>query len=455
VDDEAFFGENSKHRLGRRMKTIRVVANEARRRLVGGGDAAASAASAASAGEAGEAAGEAGKAAGEAAGLGVAGIDKAGEAGEAGEAGKAGEAGEAGEGLGGARVGAAGLGAAGSARAGGLLRRNTKMWGQKVTEVTSTQIDRGVSYIRNNRNGEYEEFAWIKGELIGRGSFGAVYLALNVTTGEMLAVKQVELPRGASSARAAEGIDALHKEVETMKDLDHINIVQYLGFEQKGRVYSLFLEYVAGGLVALCMKLYGPFEEALVRFLTRQILRGLEYLHANGILHRDLKADNLLLEVDGRCKISDFGILKRLSDIYANNAEMLMQGTIFWMAPEVIDLIVEDKKQGYSAKIDIWLLGCVVLEMFCGKRPWSNEAVVSAIYKIGKTKLAPPIPADVDARLLRAARGFIAQCFETDPQRRPTARQLLAHEFMREDEHFDFEATKLAQLIKFKAGKGR
>ena len=71
----------------------------------------------------------------------------------------------------------------------------------------------------------------------------------------------------------------------------------------------------------------------------------------------------------GLCKISDFGISKRSNDIYANNANMSMQGTIFWMAPEVIDSMVE----GYSAKIDIWSLGCVVLEMFAGKRPWSNE----------------------------------------------------------------------------------
>lgn len=337
-----------------------------------------------------------------------------------------------------------------------LFRRNTKMWGQKVTEVTSKEIEKGfVSKIRNNKNGEFVEFAWIKGELIGRGSFGAVYLALNVTTGEMLAVKQVVVPkdRNRIGSKTVEGIEALHKEVETMKDLDHINIVQYLGFEQKDNIYSMFLEYVAGGSIAVCMKSYGPFEEKLVTFITRQILLGLQYLHQNGILHRDLKADNLLLEVDGRCKISDFGISKKSSDIYVNNAEMSMQGTIFWMAPEVIDSIVEDKKQGYSAKIDIWSLGCVVLEMFCGKRPWSNEAVVSAIYKIGKTKLAPPIPSDINDKILVEAKDFIKKCFTIDPEARPTATELLEHDFIKEDEHFQFHDTKLAQLIKFNSRK--
>lgn len=332
-----------------------------------------------------------------------------------------------------------------------LNRTNTKLWGQKVVEVTSTEIEKGfVSKLKNGKHGEFEEFAWIKGELIGRGSFGAVYLALNVTTGEMLAVKQVIVPNDFQngSPKVSEGIDALHKEVETMKDLDHLNIVQYLGFEQKKNIYSLFLEYVAGGSIASCMKSFGKFEEPLIKFIIKQVLLGLEYLHSNGILHRDLKADNLLLEIDGTCKISDFGISKKSKDIYVNNAEMSMQGTVFWMAPEVIDSIVADKKQGYSAKVDIWSLGCVVLEMFAGKRPWSNEAVVSAIYKIGKTKLAPPIPDDITHLISDEARSFIGRCFTIDPEERPTARDLLGDPFISNESKFSFETTRLAQMIK-------
>lgn len=324
-----------------------------------------------------------------------------------------------------------------------LHRTNTKLWGQKVVEVTSAEIEKGFVSRMRNSTGDFEEFAWIKGELIGRGSFGCVYLALNVTTGEMLAVKQVIVQEQLS--KKSESLQALHKEVETMKDLDHLNIVQYLGFEQKNSIYSLFLEYVAGGSISSCLKSYGKFDEPLVQFITRQVLEGLKYLHSNGILHRDLKADNLLLEIDGTCKISDFGISKRSQDIYSNNAEMSMQGSIFWMAPEVIHSMVEDKKQGYSAKIDIWSLGCVMLEMFAGQRPWSNEAVVSAIYKIGKTKLAPPIPNDLSSE----AKDFLNRCFTTDSQKRPTAEELLAHLFMRIDPKYNFQETKLGQTIKF------
>lgn len=335
-----------------------------------------------------------------------------------------------------------------------LHRTNTKLWGQKVVEVTSAEIEKGFTSRMRNSIGDFEELAWIKGELIGRGSFGSVFLALNVTTGEMLAVKQVVVQDQVSLK--SESLQALHKEVETMKDLDHLNIVQYLGFEQKDNTYSLFLEYVAGGSISSCLKSYGKFDEPLVKFITRQVLEGLKYLHSNGILHRDLKADNLLIEIDGTCKISDFGISKRSQDIYSNDAEMSMQGSIFWMAPEVIHSMVEDKKQGYSAKIDIWSLGCVMLEMFAGQRPWSNEAVVSAIYKIGKTKLAPPIPNDLSSE----AKDFLNRCFTTDSQKRPTAKELLDHEFMAIDPMYNFQETKLGQTIKFssrrtmKRGKG-
>lgn len=330
-----------------------------------------------------------------------------------------------------------------------LFRANTKLWGQKTVEVTPDEIEKGfVGRIKNNVNGNcnLEEFAWVKGELIGRGSYGSVYLALNVTNGEMLAVKQVTV---SAPAKSSEAIEALIKEVETMKDLDHLNIVQYLGFEQKQQTYSLFLEYVAGGSISSCLKSYGKFDEPLVKFITRQVLEGLKYLHQNGILHRDLKADNLLLELDGTCKISDFGISKKSHDIYSNNAELSMQGTIFWMAPEVIHSMVEDQKQGYSAKVDIWSLGCVVLEMFAGQRPWLNEAVISAIYKIGKTKLAPPIPDDIS----QEAKDFLDKCFTINSDERPTASKLLEHEFMTSDVTFNFSNTRLNEMIKFNSRK--
>lgn len=322
-----------------------------------------------------------------------------------------------------------------------LKRQNTKMWGTRMVEVTEKQ-QVSINKSKNSR-GQYKEFAWMKGEMIGKGSFGAVYLCLNLTTGEMMAVKQVEVPRySAQDQNILDMVQALKSEVNTLKDLDHLNIVQYLGFEEKNSIYSLFLEYVAGGSVGSLIRLYGKFDEGLIRHLTVQVLKGLSYLHSRGILHRDMKADNLLLDQDGVCKISDFGISRRSKDIYSNS-DMTMRGTVFWMAPEMVDT-----KQGYSAKVDIWSLGCVVLEMFAGKRPWSNLEVVAAMFKIGKSKSAPPIPEDTLPLISLDGRAFLDACFEIDPELRPTADKLLSHPFSKVYDSFDFRKTKLAKFIK-------
>lgn len=322
-----------------------------------------------------------------------------------------------------------------------LRRRNTKMWGTRIVEVTEKNLVE-INKAKNS-NGEYKEFAWIKGEMIGKGSFGAVYLSFNVTTGEMMAVKQVEVPKYSSQNQMVKDmVDALKSEVATLKDLDHLNIVQYLGSEIRGNIYSLFLEYVAGGSVGSLIRLYGRFDEPLIRHLNIQVLKGLAYLHSKGILHRDMKADNLLLDQDGVCKISDFGISKKSKDIYSNS-DMTMRGTVFWMAPEMVDT-----KQGYSAKVDIWSLGCVVLEMFAGKRPWSNLEVVAAMFKIGKAKSAPPIPEDVYPLISTSGKQFLDCCFQIDPEKRPTAGDLLNHSFSTIDPSFDFTKTSLYEFIK-------
>ncbi|ORY84506.1 hypothetical protein BCR37DRAFT_392073 [Protomyces lactucae-debilis] len=333
-------------------------------------------------------------------------------------------------------------------RAANLLRkRSTKVWGSRAIEVTPSSLKKQIPIIPEATEVSVKRaptFKWLKGELIGKGTYGRVYLAMNITSGEMLAVKQVDVPHRDVELHSSQKaiIETLNAEIETMKDLDHLNIVQYLGYERTEDKISIFLEYVPGGSVGGCLRRHGKFEESVIRSLTRQTLLGLQYLHIRGILHRDLKADNLLLDPDGTCKISDFGISKRSQDVYGNDANMSMQGTIFWMAPEV----VRTKKQGYSAKIDIWSLGCLVLEMFAGRRPWSNEEAISVLYTLG-TGRPPPIPKDVIDSISAEAKDFLAKCFTIEPSERPTAEDLLAHPFSQEQPAFRFANSRIGKII--------
>jgi serine/threonine protein kinase len=146
--------------------------------------------------------------------------------------------------------------------------------------------------------------------LIGKGAYGRVYLALNATTGEMIAVKQIEIPTTASNkndSRQVTVVQALKMESETLKDLDHPNIVQYLGFEETPNFLSMyvhhawlisaklllidffwnsFLEYVPGGSIGSSLAKYGAFSENVTKSFMSQILEGLDYLYSKGILHR-------------------------------------------------------------------------------------------------------------------------------------------------------------------------
>lgn len=293
-----------------------------------------------------------------------------------------------------------------------MRRKSTKMFNAHIVQIRPDQ--RGSMILpqipQDTLPKRQTTFRWFKGQLIGKGTYGRVYLGMNATTGEFLAVKEVEVnPKaaGGDKAKMKELVAALDQEIDTMQHLDHVNIVQYLGCERKETSISIFLEYISGGSIGSCLRKHGKFEESVVSSLTRQTLSGLAYLHREGILHRDLKADNILLDLDGTCKISDFGISKKTDNIYGNDKTNNMQGSVFWMAPEVI----RSQGEGYSAKVDIWSLGCVVLEMFAGRRPWPNDEAVGAIYKIANGE-APPIPEDIQGTLGPLAVAFMMDCFQ-------------------------------------------
>ncbi|TFK76404.1 Pkinase-domain-containing protein [Pluteus cervinus] len=262
---------------------------------------------------------------------------------------------------------------------------------------------------------------WIKGALIGAGSFGKVYLGMDATNGLLMAVKQVELPTGPgpNTERKKAMLSALEREIELLNDLQHPNIVQYLYSSIDEEHLNIFLEYVPGGSVTALLRNYGAFEEPLVKNFVRQILEGLNYLHERDIIHRDIKGGNILVDNKGGVKISDFGISKKVDDSPIAGNKMhrpSLQGSVFWMAPEVV------KQSVHTQKADIWSVGCLVVEMLTGEHPWAQLTQMQAIFKIGSSA-QPTIPSDIS----QEAQDFLQSTFKLDHEARPTAIELLKH----------------------------
>ncbi|KAF2745846.1 protein kinase byr2 [Sporormia fimetaria CBS 119925] len=306
-----------------------------------------------------------------------------------------------------------------------------KRLSQAIAEDGEEFDDELTEYLEQD---SWENVKYMKGALIGQGSFGSVYLALHAVTGELMAVKQVELPSASGTSqmdhRKTNMVEALKHEIGLLRDLKHENIVQYLGSNSDEQHLNIFLEYVPGGSVATMLVNYGPLGESLIQNFVRQILQGLSYLHSRDIIHRDIKGANILVDNKGSVKISDFGISKRVeaSTLLSGPGggkkgaqRVSLQGSVFWMAPEVV------RQTAYTRKADIWSLGCLIVEMFTGKHPHPNCTQMQAIFKIGGSgDASPTMPEQASDN----ARAFLSQTFLIDHEKRPSADELLALPFI-------------------------
>ncbi|KAJ2875044.1 ATP binding [Coemansia aciculifera] len=306
--------------------------------------------------------------------------------------------------------------------AGGTFGASTEALPDKVKSNEKRQsVGRSGSAASRSKS---KKKTWIKGAPIASGSFGSVYFGMNTRTGAIMAVKEVELPKpgSVSMKRNQRMADALRHELDLLKGLDHRNVVKYLGTDMDERNIYIFLEYVSGGSVSSALASFGMFPETLVRTYTAQIIEGLVYLHEQGIIHRDIKGGNVLIDQDGSVKISDFGISKRVDEVVAASKmdrRASLQGSVFWMAPEV----VKDTK--YTVKGDVWSLGCLVIEMMTGTHPFPDLDQMQALYSIGQ-RGRPKIPDDISV----VGQDFLERALQVDLDMRPTAKDLLPHAFV-------------------------
>ncbi|PQQ18164.1 mitogen-activated protein kinase kinase kinase YODA [Prunus yedoensis var. nudiflora] len=273
---------------------------------------------------------------------------------------------------------------------------------------------------------------WIKGKLIGRGTFGSVYVATNRETGALCAMKEVEL--FPDDPKSAECIKQLQQEIKVLSQLKHPNIVQYYGSEIVDDRFYIYLEYVHPGSINKYVHEHcGAITEAVVRSFTRHILSGLAYLHSTKTIHRDIKGANLLVDSCGVVKLADFGMAKHLSGHVGN---LSLKGSPYWMAPELMQTVMhKDNNSDLALAVDIWSLGCTIIEMFTGKPPWSEYEGAAAMFKVMKD--LPPIPETLSSE----GKDFLRRCFRRNPAERPTAAMLLEHRFLKNSQPQDVQSV--------------
>ncbi|KAI9165457.1 hypothetical protein LWI28_014591 [Acer negundo] len=263
---------------------------------------------------------------------------------------------------------------------------------------------------------------WQKGKLIGRGTFGSVYVASNRETGALCAMKEVEM--FPDDPKSAECIKQLEQEIKVLSNLKHPNIVQYYGSEIVEDKFYIYLEYVHPGSINKYGREHcGAMTESIVRNFTRHILSGLAYLHSKKTIHRDIKGANLLVDASGVVKLADFGMAKHLT---GQAADLSLKGSPYWMAPELmISVMQRDNNSDLALAVDIWSLGCTIIEMYTGKPPWSEFEGAAAMFKVMKD--TPSIPESLSAD----GKDFLRCCFRRNPACRPLASKLLEHRFLK------------------------
>jgi len=297
----------------------------------------------------------------------------------------------------------------------------------------SNEADRALTYLSASAGNVV--LRWQQGQFVGGGTFGSVYAAINLDTGHLMAVKEIRLQ---DPQLIPTIVSQIRDEMSVLQVLDHPNVVSYYGIEpHRDKVY-IFMEYCSGGSLAALLE-HGRIEdETVIQVYALQMLEGLAYLHESAVVHRDIKPDNILLDHNGVLKYVDFGaakVIAKQGKTLGGNTDLLtigankpksMTGTPMYMSPECI-------KGGSSAgsrhgAVDIWSLGCVVLEMATGRRPWAsldNEWAI--MYNIAQGN-PPQLP--TSDQLSPLGMDFLGKCFEADPMKRSSAAELLCHEWI-------------------------
>ncbi|CCE92030.1 serine/threonine protein kinase CDC15 TDEL_0D04460 [Torulaspora delbrueckii] len=280
---------------------------------------------------------------------------------------------------------------------------------ERVNVTPAQQVDQNVPPVTLSQQRQRKnQVQYQLKQVIGKGSYGIVYKAINRKTEQMVAIKEVTYDDD-------EELTDIMSEIDLLKNLNHMNIVKYHGFIKKSHNLYIILEYCSRGSLKNVISRGKGIPESKAKVFIKQTLNGLHYLHEQGVIHRDIKAANLLLDSNSVVKLADFGVSTKVNTM---TMAMTLAGSLNWMAPEIIG------NRGASTLSDIWSLGATVLELLTGHPPFHNLVDINIYYAIENDTFIPPTSLSQDAQ------EFLARCFQKNMYMRPTAAELLKHKWL-------------------------